>query len=174
MTLAQIRVRDKLHAAKHEAGHITYGEAKGMPVSGRLRKNPDLPRTFADLMREKYWLGRVYYRVNAFARLSNRQKAALGLAGAIAQDGVDSAESVMDCWTTFDFSETDLLYIPRNWEEKRSTVKFVQDAVEEAIAVLSSNNIRLNEIVDILVREEVYNKQGLRLEEMEETAVRLF
>lgn len=176
MSLAQIRALDKLRAGRHEAGHITYGEVNGMPVSARLWKPSDAPKSFAESQRQKCWLGRAFFLPDDFARLTMLEKAAFGLAGAIAQEeeGADSAEEVLDCWNSFNFSATDLYFIPPNWDEKRSSCKFVLAAVEEAIAVLSSNNKLLKTITDTLVREEVYNKHGLLLENMEKNAIRLF
>lgn len=173
MSLPQIRAYDKRRAGRHEAGHLAYGKAKGMPVSARLWKNPDSPKTFAECLQKTYWLGRAFFCPKDFARLRKLEKAAFALAGAIAQEEADSAELVMDCWKDFGFSDTDLFYVPVDWEENLSSEKFVLSAVNEAIAVLSSNNMLLNEITDILVREEVYNTHGLPLEVMEEIAVRL-
>lgn len=156
MTISENRLLDKLQAARHEGGHVTYGEAKGTPVRARLYKNPVVPKTVAEHRHRKYWLGQAYYRPTEFTRLSKLQKAAFGLAGAIAQDKSEDAEEVMDCWSCYNWSETDLLYLPPKWENRRSSCKFVLAAVEEAIAVLKSHDARLEEIVNILVREEIY------------------
>src|SRR5437867_1675927 len=136
MSLPQIRAYDKRRAGRHEAGHVAYGQAKGLPVSACLWKNPDSPKTFAECQQKKCWLGRAFFCPNDFAHLSKLEKAAFALAGAIAQEEADSAELVMDCWKDFNFSETDLCYVPVDWEENLASEKFVLSAVNDAIAVL--------------------------------------
>lgn len=167
MSLRQIKAYDKLNAGRHEAGHVTYLEANGITVSAWLFKNPDPPKTVAESLQRKFWLGKTFVVPRELARLSKLKKAAFGLAGGLAQNEEDSdADTVMDCWEDFDFSQTDLSFVPHDWKESRSSRKLVLAAIEEAVSVLSRNATLLKEITDKLVREESYEKHELPLEAM--------